>query len=274
MPGEMEEVNKGTRKSKRARNVEPDSPSSLHRLAGSNKSNRALRNLATVGGMAGRAKYESDPAVQWQLFAAPSAASAATSSLSAPASAHTPDLPPPPPATDSVAQSSPGTTFSTLICSPCTPNRNEQASTTSTTPTARSATDAASLPTTTPTPTSAGTKRPAPSPCVVHFDPSAKLDSLDATRSSSFAAKSFTLIEKKVGKVVRRVSDRIIAAALKAEIIATMKKMGMTISYDEWKATPKEDRIPVPLTVTLDMWDGRSGRQDGHTTRSLAIALQ
>jgi hypothetical protein len=31
-------------------------------------------------------------------------------------------------------------------------------------------------------------------------------------------------VEGKVGKVVRRVSDRIIANALKEEIIATMKK--------------------------------------------------
>eukprot|EP00978_Attheya_sp_CCMP212_P026796 scaffold88833_cov40-Attheya_sp.AAC.2 len=141
MAGEEEEVNQeGTRKSKRARNVEPDSPSSLNRLAGSKNSSRALRNLAAVGGHGGRPKTESDPSLQWQF--------------------------------------SPATTTSTpILCGTCTgtPNQNEQASTTSTTPTFRSATKAASLPTTTPTPTS-GKKRPVPSPCVVQFDdPSVKL---------------------------------------------------------------------------------------------------
>eukprot|EP00978_Attheya_sp_CCMP212_P026795 scaffold88833_cov40-Attheya_sp.AAC.1 len=44
--------------------------------------------------------------------------------------------------------------------------------------------------------------------------------------------------------------------------------MGMTMSYDEWIATPKEERIPVPLTISLDM--GCQKRSSGRTYDSLS----
>jgi len=94
------------------------------------------------------------------------------------------------------------------------------------------------------------------------------LSFLDLPRSQAFASNSFTNVERKVGKIVRRVSDRLIANALKEEIIATMKKNGMTMTYDEWISIPKETRPTVLLTVTLDM--GWQKRSSGRTYDSLS----
>ena len=126
----------GTRKSKRTQKIEPDDP--LLILAESSKSSRTIRNLAAVGGHAGRPHVETDPYLQWKY---PSPAK----TITAP----------------------PGVTS---ICRTCTPNQSGPPASTTATPPPRSAI----LPT--DTPTTSGKKRAAPSPCVSQFDPSKILE--------------------------------------------------------------------------------------------------
>ena len=97
---------------------------------------------------------------------------------------------------------------------------------------------------------------------------------LDLPRSKSFATRTFGAVESVIGKAQRDLSDRLIAEALKNEIIAQMKKDKFEISYDEWIALPPDERETILLTISFDMgWQKRSSgrRYDSLSGHAFAI---